>query len=411
MYCYFHITHRMESSQNKIINFTVFLLVYNSFRGFSWCLGGIVGKLTGGVPTLVVFVLTVLVYFYAYNKNKKSFDKRYVGCSIVIFLSYMFTYLVCYAKGTPVKLASILNIFYLPLFILIDDRLKYFIFQRYLKVIIIFFTLSFIEYLIYVIFHIGITLSIYIRNENSDSLANIQILQETIFNFIRTDIDFPRFQSLCQEPGQLGNVCWILIVLIGECKKYRKQQLLLFLFGVVSFSLAFYVIAFVYLISIKVRFKYIAAIIGVTGIFYFSFPQAFESLIFERVDGKTMEEIDNRTSKSFDFYFDKSIEDGSIILGNGGTRGEEIEGNNTGGKVILYEYGVVCTVLILLACLNGYISFSRKYGSVDLRKKLCLLLIFIGAFYKGGMIMSYYIMFLFIIYPLIYKINSLEQKS
>lgn len=402
----------MNNSQKYLVNFSVFLLVYNSFQGFAWCLGGLIYKLTGGLPALVVFVLTVLVYFYAYNKNKKSFDKRYVGCSIVIFLSYMFTYLVCYAKGTPVKLASILNIFYLPLFILIDDRLKYFIFQRYLKVIIIFFTLSFIEYLIYVIFHIGITLSIYIRNENSDSLVNIQILQETFFNFIRTDIDFPRFQSLCQEPGQLGNVCWVLIVLIGECKKYRKQQLLLFLFGAVSFSLAFYAIAFVYLISIKVRFKYIVAIIGVTGIFYFSFTEAFDRLIFERVEGRSMEEIDNRTSESMNYYFDKSIEDGSIIWGHGGTKGKEIEGNNaSGAKVVLYSFGVVCTVLMLFSCFVGYNSFSRKYGSVGLRKNLCLLIIFIGAFYKGATILLPYMMFLLIIYPLIYKINSLEQKS
>lgn len=77
-----------------------------------------------------------------------------------------------------------------------------------------------------------------------------------------------------------------------------------------------------------------------------------------------------------------------------------------GGKVILYEYGVVCTVLILLSCLYGYHTFSRRYGSVSFRKNLCLLLIFIGAFYKGGMIMSYYIMFLLIIYPLIYKTNN-----
>lgn len=401
----------MNNSQKYLVNFSVFLLVYNSFQGFAWCLGGLIYKLTGGLPALVVFVLTVLVYFYAYNKNKKSFDKRYVGCSIVILLSYLFTYFVCYVNGDSIKLGTILNIFFLPLLILLDDRLKYFIFQRYLKVIIIFFTLSFIEYLIYTLFNAGITLSIYIRNENLDSLANIQILQETFFNFIRTDRDFPRFQSLCQEPGQLGNVCWVLIVLIGGCKKYRKQQLLLFLFGAVSFSLAFYVIAFVYLISIKVRFKYIAAIIGVTGIFYFSFTEAFDRLIFERVEGRNMEEIDNRTSESMDYYFDKSIEDGSIIWGHGGTIGEDIEGNNApGAKVTLYKFGVVCTVLMLLSCLYGYISFSRKYGSVGLRKNLCLLIIFCGAFYKGSTILLFYMMFLLIIYPLISKINGIEQN-
>ena len=400
----------MNKVQQFLVNFTVFLLVFNAFHGFSWCFGEIISKLTGGYTMLITFLLTVSAFIYGYAKNKNNFDLSYLTCSAIILLSYLFTYFVCFLNGASVKIASLLNVCFLPLLILLNDSLKHLVFQRFLKFIIIFFTLSFIEYLVYLFFHTGITLSVYVRNADSEIFSNIQVLHELLFNFINVNVDIPRFQSLCEEPGQLGNVCWILIVLIGESRKYRKEQLLLFFFGAASFSLAFYVIAIIYFLSIKIRFKYVAVIIGLCAVFYFSFTEAFNRLVFERVDGKTTEEIDNRTSESFDYIFERSLRDGTIVWGHGGTKGDEIEGNNTGGKLILYEYGLVCTILIFLSCLNGYNSFSRKYGSVGLRKNLCFLLIFIGAFYKGGMIMSYYIMFLFIIYPLIYKINNVNSS-
>lgn len=400
----------MVKEQKLLINITVFLLIYNFYHGFAWCLDGIVGRLTGGYSALVMFALTIFVYFYTYSRKISLFDTNYLRYSLLVWFVYIFTYFVCYLKGSSVTLVSILNVSYLPLLILIRDDIKYEVFKKLLNVVIVFLSLSFVEYLLYTIFHIGVVLSVYVRASESNLESQAQILYELFFNFVRFGDGVPRFQSLCQEPGQLGNLCWILIVLIGQTKTFRIQQILLFLFGATSFSLAFYVIIAIYLISIKVNFKVVASIIVGFCIFYFSFTQAFNTLVLDRIDGKSVEEIDNRTSESFDYYFEQSIADGTIIWGNGGKKSEYMEGNNTGGKVVLYQYGVVCTLAIMAVCLLVYRRFSHIYNVVSNRKAFCLLLIFMGAFYKGGLIMSVSIMFLIIIYPLITYYNLLNQS-
>ncbi|MEB6680153.1 hypothetical protein [Acinetobacter lwoffii] len=96
---------------------------------------------------------------------------------------------------------------------------------------------------------------------------------------------FYRFCGIFEEPGVVGTVCSLLLV-ADKCKFKSYENKLLLFYGVISFSLAFYVIILLYFLIFMVR--------SIKGLFLFlffsfglfllySFSAKFEELILSRL--------------------------------------------------------------------------------------------------------------------------------
>ena len=81
-----------------------------------------------------------------------------------------------------------------------------------------------------------------------------QEYEETLFNVVRVDTPFPRFQALTEEPGRIGTLCGLLLFVVGGNLEYRKQYFVFITSVALSFSLAGYVIAFLYFVFLNLPF-------------------------------------------------------------------------------------------------------------------------------------------------------------
>lgn len=74
----------------------------------------------------------------------------------------------------------------------------------------VFLSLSLIEYLLYIFTDQGILIAYFIR----DNSGREQLFEQHLFNFFIINSTI-RFQSFCEEPGELGTLCYLMLFLIG----------------------------------------------------------------------------------------------------------------------------------------------------------------------------------------------------
>ena len=160
-----------------------------------------------------------------------------------------------------------------------------------------------------------------------------------------------RFSSIFDEPGVVGTLNGLLLSVIGISKN-NIRSIIILLTGLISFSLAFYVILILYLI-LNFNFKQSIAIgliilgLGiVTG-------DKLNSLIKSRLLIEDWQLAgDNRTSAVFDSYFHYFLKSGGkdLIFGKGPGSFfhiKEAEGVAT-YKIVIIDYGIIGVSLMLL---------------------------------------------------------------
>lgn len=195
-----------------------------------------------------------------------------------------------------------------------------------------------------------------------------------------------RFESLCEEPGLLGTVCFFFLITL-DVKKHKFHYIIFLVAGILSFSLGFYVIMGMWLIS-KVRsFSFIGLIIAVASfliVFQF-FGSIFEERIVQRVTEKdSLSAVDNRTNDVVDSKFAEIYEDGRIYYGLGNRSFYEWQaktgGVSAGAKNFILQYGLIGLVILV-------ISFSFLILKVrGVKKETFLILAFVWiSFYKSNM--------------------------
>lgn len=207
---------------------------------------------------------------------------------------------------------------------------------------------------------------------------------------------FYRFSGLFEEPGVVGTVCSLILVAAKLNLKDNENKLLI-LYGVISFSLAFYVVIFLYILLFKVRrIKNIIIIIISSLILYIFaiYNKFFQKYIVSRfvIDSETGFAGNNRSSDYLDYMFDQwaSLADLNVFLFG---LNNVINDGYSSIKQIPVEKGIIGLVMFLIFIIFLTIK-NRISNNLDI-KIILIFCIFLMSLYQRPDVFSLYFILIY----------------
>lgn len=347
---------------HMLANFSVPYIV-NNLKIYVFCL------------FLGLYVLAVLLDNSVITKNYKR-AVAYTSCWAII---YLFAYL---HSGYKVAGGHFITLITGCLFFTFSRKIQRQCIHWFVIVLAFFFLLSAIEYVISILTGAKVV----IAHVKRPVTQGFQYFEETLFNVMRTEGSFPRFQSLIEEPGLLGTLSAFMLFVTGRIERYRYPFYVFLVSTLLSFSLAGYILTFCYLLTIKtknVRLLLGAIVIGV--LIALCFGDFFQRLIYDRLQ---TDDIDKRTNDFFNMNFFHALERGELWLGKGKMDFSMI-GGNAGAKVWIYNYGLLA--FGALFCCYNYLFYSlkRKWSNFQV---IFLLTFWISFYQRANISEPYYIL-------------------
>lgn len=324
-----------------------------------------------------VNLLCIFVFFlnYTFLVERKYFSSVITYGLLSLFA--LFIPVVVYAEMPYVKL--LYQLLYALCFALLKISYKYYIFKKFTRILSIVFLLGIIEYFLSAV-GIRIILSEVIR-ENGNLFFQLPF---SLIPTIATVTPAFRFMSICEEPGVVGTLCAFLLATVNR-KKSPFEYYVFFVSGILSLSLAFYVLGVLYFLLNFKEYKLKPSFIVVTlftGLaIYTLFYENINEFIVQRVTMQNVEEIDNRSSYEEKRKFEELSQSSKLFWGMG-PRGylewaERSGAYGAGAKKFILQNGLLALIIV-------FFSFSKIIIDLNgLNKKTLMLLILIWAsFYQ-----------------------------
>lgn len=370
-----------EKRYKTIVYTMVFFLLWAFFQFHITGFNNLFTNLLGGYFFLVLEALVMITVGVQFISHPSSFNTKYLTYAIVFLFAYVLLSFTPLLNGC----GAYIKIFIFPviisaLFICLRVDLKVIILDKYIRIVSYILALSVVEYILYQVTGIGIILF----NQNDYNGINYTQL---LFNYIETDSLVPRFRSLTIEPGNIGTACGLLLFAASNSKRYRFQYIVFWISGIISFSLAFYALAAIHLISLRTKgIPFLALVAGALFILSIQFTDLYQVFIIGRLEDKSLEEIDNRSHVDIDNLLTNSWNDGTIWFGKGnyvysgrydGTFANGIRGH-------IYSYGIISVSWVIFVYLLIYLSEIRacRLRKGDLFSALLFLVAFFVSYYQ-----------------------------
>lgn len=360
--------------------------------------------------TTIFFLLLLAIYVLTPNKGKLTRQRStessifLVGILAIYFISTFFNF-------CPPMLLQLFCLMYAVFFLRISYELQVRIIKCFVWILAILLICSVVEYTIYGTTGRGFVLGMTTRVTTVRESYFVNL----VFNLIGTDFGVARFQSIADEPGRIGTLCGMLLFLTWRVRSLRIPFIVFIISGIISFSLAFYVLLGIFLIThLRVSLKKMIIGIAVIGATIYVTYDRFEELIVERImaDGEVedMEDIDNRTTAAFDKYFNLAFEKGQLWLGVGAhnlPKQIEIEsrGGNAGAKKWIFQYGFVALAVLFITFNRVYLRRLRRKPNI---KDYGFLTAYWLSFYQRSDVMPPYFIIAFMAIPII---DIIEEYS
>ena len=194
-----------------------------------------------------------------------------------------------------------------------------------------------------------------------------------------------RFMSLCEEPGTLGTICFFFLITLDYNNNKFKYLILLFA-GLVTFSLGYYVLLILWSAFHIRKIDFSKLLIASIVIFavYFSLGSIFQDRIIDRISGRSVKEIDNRTNEAVDRKLQEVVDNGTIIYGLGNRSFYEwetkVSGVSAGAKNFILQYGIISLIILVISF--SYVVFRVRGLN---RHTILVILFFWISFYKSNM--------------------------
>lgn len=344
---------------------------------FAWLLAGFsmyyIKYSREAMDIICLFSLIIAGTGMISSKNVKLASGYLFACLVIILIP-----VVMYGDIPFVAVVS--KLCFAVAFITLRLEIKNAIFKIFLKLFTIIVSLGIIEYVL-LFFNINFTWA------EVERMSPYQLLNQGIFILIPSySIEaYARFMSLCEEPGDLGNICFFLLATINY-KEYKKTYLILLFAGLISFSLGFYVLITLWILINSRKIGFSQIIVGIFAItFLLTYFSGFvEETIVERVAGRSIAEIDNRTNYEVSKKLVEISHDERIYIGMGNRNfydwQEKIDGTSAGAKNFLFQYGVLGLSLLIVSFTTIVIKI-RGYN----KETLLILIFFWIAFYKSSL--------------------------
>lgn len=204
---------------------------------------------------------------------------------------------------------------------------------------------------------------------------------------------FYRFCGIFEEPGVVGTVCALILV----ADRFKLKSLinkLVFFYGLISFSLMFYIAVFIYLLilslkSVSAFFKFILLMsFIIISINYTSF---LDDYLVSRVSlsGGSLGIEDNRSNYNLDSMYDewKSLNSFNVFLFGYDTLPS---GDYSSIKIIPVNKGLIGIILFLLFIMMLILKFSGK--KINFYELFAILIIFgLSLYQRPGFLEPYFI--------------------
>jgi hypothetical protein len=333
---------------------------------------------------LLIFRIThlvgniILLFIILKHNNYLIFNIELVLFFLLVSLYTMFA-------GTEIHEFSYLPLLSL-LFISLRPIQQLRIFNYFVTILAVFYFIGLLSYLLSIL-----GLNIQIGSATAPNMSKNPYL--VFFGHVEeSGLPIYRFSGIFDEPGVVGTLNGLILSSIGISTRNIKSIIIL-LAGLVSFSLAFYIILILFILF-NLNFKniFLAVFILITLILFSG--DKFNDLIISRLaieDGRLAG--DNRTTLVFDEWYEEYLTKGGkdLILGRG--KGsfktiEEVQGVST-YKVFIINYGLIGVGLII--CFYA----SCVYFINNSKKGWFLLFIFIISAYQRSYLLDFYSLIMF----------------
>ena len=392
------LVNRINKKDNTIINITLFFIVWSFFHGFPYLFRGFTQVILGGRLNFILVLAQSFLFIAMMVNNPRCFNKlnqKHVTLYVAVL---MFIYFVCAISVTVFDNSLIFSAIGISYLLFLRDDLKLVCFERFINLLTTLLFFSIIEYFVFIFTHSGVVLFTNIVIGDED-VALPQYYNQYLFNIINQTNEFPRFQSVCTEPGDVGTLCGLLLFAFQQKNKSKRQliqYLIVIVSGVLSFSLAFYTMLAIVLISGRRKSGIMVFYLLIALAVYVYLWEFFEYRIIFRLGE---ENIDNRVTDVFNRMFYQALSDGSLFFPH--ERGDSF---GAGIKVWLWRYGII-SFLPLFYCYYHY--FKIKVKQNDSVRWLCWLFFisFWISFYQRQWIMNLEYMIVFLSIPIIFSKN------
>lgn len=370
-----------------------------------------------GVSTALLFLLFLVIYLDTPNKGRLTIkrSKEFSTFLAGILVIYAITTFFNFCPPLPIEWFSLI---YAVFFLRISYELQVRIIKCFIWILAILLMCSIVEYTIYETTGWGIVLGETTRVTSVRESYFVNL----VFNLIGTDFGEARFRSIADEPGRIGTLCGMLLFLTWRVRSLRIPFIVFVISGIISFSLAFYVLLGIFLVThVRVSLKKMLIGIAVIGATIYVTYDRFQEMIVMRVmaddanaDGEMadVEDIDNRTTETFDKYFNLAFEDGQLWLGVGANNLPEIiniegHGGNAGAKKWIFQYGFVALAFLFITFNRVFLRRLRRKPDI---KDYAFLIAFWLSFYQRSDVMPPYFIIAFMAIPVIDIIEYYDNQ-
>lgn len=281
----------------------------------------------------------------------------FVICTVIIY--YIITKF--YVYSADIKMGSLSTMIGCIAFCLQDDDTKIIFWKIIKNILLIISIISIICYVSY-IFHLGIPyklVSYYAQSKHDVWYADYTI------SYLYINSVQARACGIFNEPGWFGT--FIAFYLCTErLNLKRKQNIVIFVAGCLTFSLAFFLIIVVYFILNNITSWKKAGMLIAALFLYGLLPYvhtgnvAIDSYI-GRISLISDSNVFLRTTTKFDYLFSKAVQNQMILVGYGGGYSEKIAGGgNLSITVFLLDYGITGVFLMFIPILIIMYIYAGK---------------------------------------------------
>jgi len=238
-------------------------------------------------PLPLIYILfyipsTIIIYSKLYSLKKINIIPYFLFLLVIMRYS-----LPSVINLTDISFyAYILRSFMISSLLLIDHKYIYSIYKKFKEILVYIIALSLLFYLPYILNFIDYSpITTFIGADGEGRIWNVYYFFSLQVHPIYGEID--RFPSIFDEPGYLGTLLALLLCIEKYNLKNRKN-LILFISGILTISLSFYMLSAVYFVLnyikiIKLNYKYIPILIIIILITMNAFSETLESRIIARV--------------------------------------------------------------------------------------------------------------------------------
>lgn len=330
------------------------------------------------IPNIEIYFFAFsFVVFALFGNHLLDKGNRHFSLSLLIFSSlYVCFFSVIHFERPFVTV--IYEIIFAVIFLSLNFRCRNWIYDKYIKLLSVLFVLGIVEY---ILINAGIDFfwGTYVREE----MEFYQGIFTSIPIYYR---EVPaRFMAFCEEPGLVGTLSFFILITMDRLK-YKKEFYIILVAGVLSFSMAFYLLGLLYyLLYFRKYLLSIKSILIITILVSFAMYFMWDVIdyrLLERVNSKdAIESLDNRNSEVVNKKFNEYVKSSDIFLGVGHRTyydwKKKTENISVGLKEQLFMYGIVGVLMMFLIFSFIYLKYNGENN-----KNLKIIILYWVSFYQ-----------------------------